>query len=248
MTDGAPPSTHGGRPVAMRSRRAAGLTLGLMLLLQLAGLIVPFVFLLPLTTLPQEYLAHAAAAAAQITVAVFLLLANGALTIGISITLLRVVRSQSEAAALWLVAVSVIMFLLQAVDNIHVLSMLSLSQQYNQAGGPAELFLTLAAVVGSTRRWAHLTELLVIDGWIFLLYSVCLRCALVPRAVALFGLVAVLLHLVGIPLRGFAGYGAVAVAGMPMALSHIVLASWLIAKGVDERHGPLRAEADRIER
>ena len=85
-------------------------------------------------------------------------------------------------------------------------------------------------------------------SWIFLFYSVLLRFALVPRAVAVFGLATVLLHFIGIPLRGFAGYvGHRAVTGMPMALSHITLAAWLIAKGFDERHGPLRVEADRAE-
>lgn len=230
----------------MRSRNT-GRTIGVMLLAQLAGLIVPFVLLIPLTTIPKDYLANAAGASFQVKAAVFLLLANCALTIGISISALRVIRRHSEPAALWLVAASVIMFLLQAVDNIHVLSMLSLSQQYNQAGGPDELLLKLAAVVGSTRRRAHLTELLVIDSWIFLFYNVLLRFALVPRTVAVFGLVTVLLHFTGIPLRGFAGYGAVAQIGMPMALSHITLAAWLIAKGFDERHGPLRIEADQAE-
>jgi len=228
----------------MRSSKGTGRTIGVMFLAQLAGLIVPFVLLLPLTTLPQDYLANAAGAAFQIKAAVCLLLANCALTIGISITALRIVRPHSEAAALWLVAVSVIMFLLQAVDNIHVLSMLSLSQQFNQVGGSDELFLKLAAIVGSTRRWAHLTELLVIDCWIFLFYSVLHRFSLVPRAVAVFGLVTVVLHFIGIPLRGFAGYSAVAPMGMPMALSHIALAARLIAKGFDDRHSPLRAEAD----
>jgi hypothetical protein len=218
-----------------------------MLLAQLAGLIVPFVLLIPLTTIPQDYLANAGGASFQIKAAVFLLLANCALTIGISISAFRVIRPHSEPAALWLVAVSVMMFVLQAVDNIHVLSMLSLSQQYNQAGGPDELFLRLAAVVGSTRRWAHLTELLIIDSWIGLFYLVLLRFALVPRAVAVFGLVTLLLHVTGIPLRGFAGYGAVAQMGMPMALSHITLAAWLIAKGFDESHGPRRSEADQGE-
>ena len=55
------------------------------------------------------------------------------------------------------------MFTQQAVDNIHLLSMLSLSQQYAQAGGPDQLFLPLATAVGATRRWAHITELFVID-------------------------------------------------------------------------------------
>ena len=149
---------------------------------------------------------------------------------------------------LWLLSVSLIMFVLQAVDNVHVLSMLSLSQHYAQAGGPDDLFRALATVVGSTRRWAHTTELLVIDWWIFLLYSVLYRFALVPRAVAVFGLITVVLHVIGIPLRGLLGYSPVALMGVPMALSHMTLAIWLVAKGFDERRRPLRAEAHGVER
>jgi hypothetical protein len=219
----------------------------MLLFVQLAGLIVPFVLLHPLTTGPQNYLANAAGASFQIKVAVFLLFANCALTIGITIAAFRVFRQYSETMALWLLAVSVIMFLLQAVDNVHVLSMLSLSQQYAQAGGPAELFQTLAAAVGSTRRWAHFTELLVIDCWIFLLYSVLYRFRLVPRALAAFGLITVMLHFTGIPLPGFLGYSIVTLMGVPMALSHITLAIWLLTRGFEERHRPLRAEPDGVE-
>jgi hypothetical protein len=139
------------------------------------------------------------------------------------------------------------MFLLQAVDNVHVLSMLSLSQQYAQVGGPAELFQMLAAAVGSTRRWAHFSELLVIDCWIFLLYSVLYRFRLTPRSLAAFGLITVMLHFTGIPLPGFLGYSIVTLMGVPMALSHITLAIWLIAKGFGERRRPLRAEAHGVE-
>lgn len=116
-----------------------------------------------------------------------------------------------------------------------MLSMLSLSQQYAQAGGPDELFQTLAAVVGSTRRWAHYSELLVIDAWIFVLYSLLYRFALVPRALAAFGLITVMLHFTGIPLPLFLGYRSVTLMGVPMALSHIALALWMMAKGFEER-------------
>ena len=221
----------------MRSAKSTGRIIGMLLFFQLAGLIVPFVLLLPLTTGPQNYLANAVGASFQIKVAVFLLFANCALTIGITIAAVRVLRQYSEAMTLWLLAASVIMFLLQAVDNVHVLSMLSLSQQSAQAGGPDELFQTLAAVVGSTRRWAHITELLAIDCWIFLLYSVLYRFALVPRALAAFGLMTVMLHFTGIPLRGLVGSSPVALMGVPMALSHITLAMWLAAKGFDEAIG-----------
>ena len=85
---------------------------------------------------------------------------------------------------MWLVAASMIMFTMQAVDNAHILSMVSLSQQYTQAGAADDLFQTVAAAIGSTRRWVHFTELLVIDCWIFLLYSALYRFVMVPRALA----------------------------------------------------------------
>jgi len=206
-----------------------------LLFVQLAGLIVPFVLLGPLTRGPRDFLENAAGASLQIKVAVFLLFANCALTIGITIAAWPVFRQYSERMALWLVAVSVILFSLQAVDNAHILSMLSLSQQYAQAGGPDGLFQTLATAVGSTRRWVHFTELLLIDSWIFLLYGVLYRFALVPRALAAFGLLTVILHFTGIPLRGFLGYSLVTMMGVPMGLSHLALALWMMVRGFVER-------------
>ena len=227
----------------MKSAKSTGRIIGMLLFVQLAGLIVPFVLLHPLTTGPRDYLANAAGASFQIKVAVFLLFANCALTIGITIAAWPIFRQYSEAMTLWLLAASVIMFLMQAVDNAHILSMLSLSQQYAQAGGPDELFQTLAAVVGSTRRWVHFTELFVIDGWIFLLYISLFRSALVPRALAVFGLLTVVLHFTAIPLRGFLGSSLVTPLGVPMGLSQLALAVWLMAKGFKERlPGPPAAD------
>lgn len=219
----------------MKSAQRVGRLIGILLFIQIAGLVVPFVLLHPLTTGSRDYLANAAGASFQIKMAVFLLFANCALTIGIAIAAWPIFRQYSEAMALWFLAASVIMFVLQAVDNAHILSMLSLSRQYAQAAGPDDLFQALAAMLGSTRRWAHFTELLVIDGWILLLYSVLYRFALVPRTLAAFGLLTVILHFVGIPLPGFLGYGIVTLMGVPMAFSHIALALWLTTRGFKER-------------
>ncbi len=227
----------------MRFTANRGRTVGMLVFLQLVGLILPFVLLLPLTTGPGGYLASGAHASAQVTLAAFLLFANCVLTIGISITVFRVLRQYSESVALWLVALSVMMFSAQAVDNIHVLTMVSLSQQYAHASGQEETFMALAGAVGATRRWAHLSELALIDCWIFLFYGALYRFAVVPRAVAGFGLATVALHFTGIPLRGFLGYGPVAPMGMPMAVSHVTLAVWLLARGFHERHRNLPGEA-----
>ena len=218
----------------MRTPKSVGRIIGILLFVQLAGLIVPFVLLRPLTMGPSEFLANAAGASLQIKVAVFLLFANCALTVGIAIAAWPVFRQYSSAMALLLVAVSVIMFSLQAVDNAHVLSMLTLSQQYVQAGGPDELFQALAAVVGSTRKWAHYSELLVIDAWLFLLYSLLFRFTLVPRTLAAFGLITVMLHFTGITLPLFLGYRSVTLMGATMALSHLALVLWLITRGFEE--------------
>lgn len=66
------------------------------------------------------------------------------------------------------------------------------------------------------------------------LYTLLHRFSLVPRWLAAFGLVTGLLHLTGIPMRGFLGLSPVAAMGMPMAASHLTLAFWLMAKGLDE--------------
>ena len=96
----------------MKSAKSVGRIIGMLLGVQLAGLIVPFVLLHPLTTGARDFLSNAAAASLQIKVAVFLLFANCALTIGISIAAWPIFRQYSEAMALWLVAASVIMFTL----------------------------------------------------------------------------------------------------------------------------------------
>jgi hypothetical protein len=224
----------------MKSVKSVGRVIGVMLFVQMAGLIVPFALLHPLTR--TDYVANAAGSALQFKVAVFLLLANCALTLGISVAGWPVFRRHSERMAILLVAAGVIMFSLQAVDNAHLMSMLSLSQQYAQAGGADGLSQTLSVVIGSARRWAHYSELLVIDAWIFVLYGLLYRFRLVPRALAVFALVTVMLHFAGITLPLWLGYGSVTLMGVPMALSHIALALWMTVRGFDEGKRALHAE------
>ncbi len=218
----------------MPSTKSLGRTIGLLLLAQLAGLIVPFVLLLPLARGSAEFHALGAAFSTQIKLAVVLLFLNGALTVGISVLAFPLFRQSSHSLAVLLIVASGIMLTLQAVDNAHILSLLSLSQQYALAGGPDELFRTLTSAISSTRRWIHHSELLAIDAWILLLYSILFRFALVPRALVAFGLVTVLLHFTGIILATFIGYSPVTLMGASMALGHLVLFGWLVSKGFHE--------------
>ena len=230
----------------MRSAKSMGRFIGMLLFVQLVGLSLPFILLMPITT--AGFLENAAGIALQIKVAVFLLFANGALAIGIAILAFPVFREYSYRMALWFVALSVIWFAMQAVDNVHILSMLSLSQQYAAGGASnAELFGVLGAAVRSTRKWAHYTELLVIETWFFVFYVSLFRFVLVPRVLAGFGLIMVIVHAAGITLPMFVGYSSVPLLGFSLALSHLALGTWLVVKGFEERHRRLLSEAHEVE-
>jgi hypothetical protein len=219
----------------MLSARGRGRLVGGLTLLQLVGLIVPFVLLLPIVAPPSVWLVDAAASAARIRAGVLLLLVNGAVTIGLSIAAWPAFRRASEALAQCLVVLGALMLGVQIVDNVHVLSMLSLSQAHAAAGAGEDTLRAAALAIGTARRWAHLSELVVIDAWILVFYLNLIRAGALPRLLWAFGLLTVASHFLAIPLPGLLGLGAVAVAGMPMALSHVATAGWLMAKGLGPR-------------
>lgn len=220
---------------SMKSEKSVGRLIGVLVLVHLAvGLWVPFALLQRLKG-PTGFLAIAAANSAQVRAAVFLLFVGSAFATVIAITAWPIFRRYSSTMGLWLVSLAVAAFSLQAVDNSALLSMLSLSQEYMKAGAAkAELFQALAVVLGAARKWAHYTYLLVAVSWILLLFTTLYRFRLVPRALAGFGIVASVLQIAGVTLRGFLGYAPEMRLALPMAPAYIGLALWLIIKGFAE--------------
>jgi len=232
---------------ALGEAKSVGRIVGVLLLLHLgAGLVVPFILLNAVTASP-GFLANGARIPNQLRLAVLLLFVGSAIAIGISSTAWSLFRHYSSPMALWLLALAVVSFSLQAVDNAHILSMLSLSQEYVKAGAEkADSFQALAVMVGSTRKWSHYSFLFVIGSWIFLLFGLLFRFRLVPRALAAFGLVGSVLQIAGVTLRGLWGYPPETRLAMPLAPAYVALALWLIVKGFDEQHGPLNGKRDAL--
>jgi hypothetical protein len=235
----------------MRSARDVGRIIGVLLPVHLAtGLIVPYVLLHPLTTLPAGFLETAAGMSMQVRLNVLLLFLGGAVPVGIAVAAWPVVRQRGHALGLWLLALAAVNLSLQAIENGHWLSMLSLSQAYAAAGAAdAGSFQSLAIVVRSAWKWAHYSHILVVVGWIIVLYSLIYRCALVPRALAAIGLVTAMLQVIGITLPVFLGYRMPfpELFGMPLGLAYLALALRLMARGFKEPQGTLRAEAHGVE-
>ena len=221
----------------MRSAKSIGRNVGILLLLQLAaGLTIPFILLLPLVTGSPGFLTAAAKSSFQIRTAVFIFFIGGAFTVALGITALPVFRRYSNATALWFLAVCVISFVLDAVHSATVMSMLSLSQQYvNGGAADSGLYQVVGGAVASARRWAHAVQLVAIGGWIFVFYISLLRFALIPRALAMLGVIGIVSQFIGVTLMMFLGYSTISVMAMPLLPIQIVVAVWLIIKGFNER-------------
>jgi hypothetical protein len=217
----------------MSQTMRAGRTIGILLFLQLAGLSLPFILLMPATR--TDFLQTAAANATSFKVAVFLLFANGAVTIAIGSKAFPIIRRHSYSLALWLFGMSLVWFVMQSVDNAFLMSMLTMSQRSAEgAAASPELLTAIAGALRGTRRWIHYTELLVINIWFFVLYGAMFRLSLVPRVLSGFGVLMVLVHSFSIPIATFAGYGTMPQLGFSLALSHLAIATWLVVKGFGE--------------
>lgn len=211
-----------------------GKWIGALVLFQLAGLIVPFVLLDP--SIKPNFLSVSPAHAATVKTAVFLLFANAAITLGIALAAYPELRHYSLRAAALLLVISTVWVVMQSVDNAHILSMLSLSIRNAEApAANADMLNMLAAQVRSTRIWIHYTELLVIDVWMAVFYGVLFAYRLIPRTIGVIGFVAIAIHLFAIPLAMFIGYPNGGYLGASLALSHVLIGGWLLAKGFPGR-------------
>ena len=220
----------------MTSAKSVGRVMGILMLVQgVVGATVNFGLLGSAITGPPGFLSNAAANPFRMSLAAILMIAAGALSIGTSTTAWPIFRRHSERMALWFVGLSIAGLVLAAVESATVMSMLSLSQEYLKAGGgDSQTFEAAGAVVRYAKYWAHYTHLLVGSGLVCTLYITLLRFALVPRLLAGFGVAAVLLQMTGLMLPFF-GNRVNFYLLMPMGICHLILAVWLIVKGLNDR-------------
>jgi len=211
----------------MSSFPRTGRAVGALLLLQMAGFIVPFAMLHPITS--HNWLADAAPAATQIHVAIGWLIANTLLTILISLLMWRVVSPRSIALTVLLLVISGLMLLFQCLDAMRVLAMLDLSRDVSSGNNGS--VVSVAAELVNARRMVHYPVLVSIDAWMAMFYLVILRLRLLPMWLTIFALATVALHFGALVLPMLLGKSGIQPLGAAMALSHVIAGCWLLAKG-----------------
>ena len=216
--------------------KSAARAIGLLLLVQMVtGLILPYVLLLPVWTPAGAFLGTAAGMGGTVRLCVLMLVVGAAVSLAIAVLAWPVVRESRPRLGLWLLALAVINVALQLIENAHWLTLLSISQAYAAAGGGGSGgFEAVAVAAHASFRWAHYSHIFVVVAWLFTLFLLLYRGAMVPRAIAAFGMVTALLHFIGITLPAFGGYRMPypELFGMPLALAILALAAWLAVKGL----------------
>jgi len=216
----------------MRTPKSVGRIIGMLLLLQfIGGLLVNFVFMEPVFVAP-GFLSNAAGHSLLISVSVLLGLATGLTSLAIAITGYQVFRQYSQVMALWFISLAVASFTLNAVENINLMSMLTLSEAYTKANGADhDLFQALRGVVAASRNWAHYIGLLVGGSTLLVFYSLLFRFALVPRALAACGIGAVALQMIAVAMPLF-GQSILFQMLAPLAIVQLIATVWLLTKGL----------------
>lgn len=213
----------------------AGRIIGVVIVIQmLCGVMVNFVLEAPLFGTP-GFLVNAAHYSRRIGSAALLGLITEALWVGIAVTALPLFYRRSRAMALWFAALAVVVLAVAVVENAAVMSMVSLSEAYAKASAVERGQLeAIRVVVAAARNWPHFMARMLDGCTIFVFYGLLHRIALVPRVLAVTGLVAATLQIAAVAMPLF-GHDVVFPMLAPLGLIQLILAVWLISKGFSEQ-------------
>jgi hypothetical protein len=184
-----------------------------------------------------NYLVDVSTNANQVATAALLLIIGGAAAPGIAISLYPVLRKYNAGLALGSVCFRVIEGVFYILAPIILLELITLSQQFVNAGAPdSSYFQTLGVLVVAGYHWVgNVGSQLAFSIGALLYYIIFYRTKLVPRWISGWGLVAGVLNMLSCLLVMFGLMAPFSteqiVLAIPMLPQEMVLAVWLIVKG-----------------
>lgn len=184
-----------------------------------------------------DYLSLMAAHSKDVLLYALSIMVMGLACAGIGISMYPILKPHSETLALGVIGFRVMEGMLQLVSAISLVALLALSQEFVKAGSPANSFFQPAgAAITTVKEWMGNGLYLFpwcIGGAIY--YTVFYRTRLLPRWLSAWGLLGLMLMLIGAFTAMFGLADAFSPAQMllmfPIMLQEMVMAVWLIVKG-----------------
>jgi len=217
----------------MKSNKKTERLIGVLFLLIFVTGIVVYQILQGPVLFSDDYLTAISASSNKIIISILLLSLSGITSIIISTILFPIFKKQSITLALLYFAFSILGFIAIAVDNISVLSLLELSQEYTKNGGDnSDILNTFGNVFYKKHWWTHYLSLLISCFPVFILYYTLYLSKLIPKIISIVGIIAVILMFVEILFSIF-GHSISMNMLLPIGLIQLILPLWLIFKGLN---------------
>lgn len=211
------------------TKKTARIVAVLLLLTILIGIIInqflqgPIIF-------SKDFLTKVSANSNQIIFSTLLGVVSGAIGVGLAVILLPIFMQYKRLSYLYF-GFSIIGFAIILIDNVSILSILGLSQEYqNVEASAADHLQTLGTILYQTRWWTHYMTLLISCLPLFMFYYLFFLSKLIPRFISVWGLIGVIMMLAEV-LLSFFDQGIGMILFLPLGLVQIVLVIWLLIKG-----------------
>ena len=219
----------------MNSNRRTAIIVGILFLLGFSGAFGPVV-VKPILDDP-SYLAKIFENKNTVMVGALAQIIMALACAGIAIGLYPILKKHNESLALGAVVFRTIENVFQMVAALALLSLLTLSQEYVKAG---VLAASAFQAAGASLHIVHFWSAMVLAHFGFCLgalmyYFVFYRSNLIPRWLSVWGIVAILLHLIAAFITMFTQIDPFSTStyllSLPIGLNELTLAGWLIVKG-----------------
>ncbi|KQX68221.1 DUF4386 domain-containing protein [Paenibacillus sp. Root444D2] len=178
-----------------------------------------------------DYLIHVYPNKTKVIIGMLLELMNSAAAVGIAITLFPILKKHNETIALGYVAFRVIEAIILIVGAVSPLLLISLSQEYIEAGAPDSSYFQTIGMLAIKGKFLTFQLAMIVLGLYSLLFCYLLyQSKLIPRLISVFGIIGYVSLLTSALLQVF-GYSAGMILFLPGALFEIIFPIWLIVKG-----------------
>ena len=218
----------------MNTYRKTAIITGILFLAGYLGIFLGSADYAPILDSP-DYLSQIYPNKSQVIVGILIELINDVAVIGIPVMLFPILKKYSERLALGYFGFRLIESMVLIFSKTSLLSLITLSQEYIAAGSPeSSYFQTFGAVALAERDWASQLQVVffVVSAVIF--YYVLYQTKLLPRWLSVWGFIAVACLIAAnvLPVPDLTqGFNPAQLLFMPIFLSEILVAVWLIVKG-----------------
>jgi hypothetical protein len=217
----------------MKSNKKTGRLVGLLFLIIFATGITVYQILQGPVLFSDDFLTATSANSNEIIISILLLFLSGITSVVIAAILLPIFKKYSITLALLYFAFNIVGFIAISIDNISVLSMLELSQEYTKNGTDnSDILKTFGNVFYKRHWWTHYLSLLISCFPVFILYYTLYRSKLIPKIISIVGIIAAILMFVEI-LSSIFGHSISMNMLLPIGLIQLFLPLWLIIKGLN---------------